>query len=159
MSSKLKVIDSMKENIVSSVEIMTYVHATEDESKVVRALEKLIPSNYRSLIKIEKSCSYGHYGNEIKIIKIKVQNNELASNVISHVVSMLDNLDKQIIKASFEIRFEKSKLYLRINKQSLYLSKPHLDEGDDVVKIVIGLNKQKIKNLSSDKLLKELGID
>ncbi len=149
----------MKESIVSSIEIMTYIHATEDEDKVMKALEKLVPSNYRSLIKIEKSCSYGYFGNEIKIVKIKVQNSQLANNIISHVVSMLDNLDKQIIKTSFESRFEKSKLYLRINKQSLYLSKPQLDEGDDVVKIVIGFNKHKIRNLSSDRLLKELGID
>ncbi|RLG79699.1 MAG: hypothetical protein DRO40_12395, partial [Thermoprotei archaeon] len=59
---------------INYVELKTYVHATEDERKVLDALFKIIPGEFKDKIKINKQIVKGYYGNPITIVQIVLRN-------------------------------------------------------------------------------------
>ena len=121
---------------VSQVDITVTAHATEDEQKVLQALNILIPEELRSKIKFSKLVLKGYYGNPITRISTSVRGED-AEKVACRIFQMLDDLDRKALESSFNLRFEGGRLYLRFDKQQAYLGRLRLLEGDDVVRVVI----------------------
>ncbi|MCG2880634.1 MAG: hypothetical protein L7G96_04855 [Vulcanisaeta sp.] len=142
-------------NVVESVELSTHIHATESELKVVKALLNLIPPQLRSGVKIVTSDGKGHYGNDIKTIKVQLRGEDSLS-VVKYIFSMIDQLDREIVLVSLSSRFENGKLYLRFNKQLAYNGVLRLDDGDDVIKAVIKLNHWVLKNEGVERVITRL---
>jgi RNA binding exosome subunit len=142
-------------NVVESVELSTHIHATESELKVVKALLNLITPQLRSGVKIVTSDGKGHYGNDIKTIKVQLRGEDSLS-VVKYIFSMIDQLDREIVLVSLSSRFENGKLYLRFNKQLAYNGVLRLDDGDDVIKAVIKLNHWVLKNEGVERVITRL---
>lgn len=143
---------------INYVELKTYVHATEDEKKVLDALFRIIPIEYKDRIKIDKQIVKGYYGNPITIIQI-VLRSKLAIELLKKLGSLLDDVEKSVLKASFNLRYDSrsNKFFIRLDKQDLYRGKAVISDGDDVVHIMISFRgRGGVEDIIN--LFRELGI-
>ncbi|RLF93852.1 exosome protein [Thermococci archaeon] len=115
--------------MIARIEIESFCHATEDEKKVLEALKNLTDA------KFEKNNVVGHYGNPIKIYKVKITRKK----DINDFLTLFNKIDKNILEPIEERIDEKGRFYLRLDKQSLYSGKFVIDNEGDVhiiIKIV-----------------------
>jgi len=142
--------------IVDRIELVTHVHATEDEHKVIKALLNLIPPSLRSKANISSSKVTGYFGNTIRTLRIEFRGKD-AEEIANYLLSSLDNLDKELLRASLEDRFKDNRLFIRFNKQMAYRGSVRIDDGDDVIKVVIRMNHWRIKELGLEGAVRWVG--
>jgi len=115
----------------------------------------LVPPQLRDGVKIITNEGQGHFGNDIKTIKVQFKGEE-SLFVAKYILSSIDQLDREIILVSLGSRFENGKLYLRFNKQLAYSGVIRLDDGDDVIKAVIKINHWTLKSEGIEKIITQL---
>ena len=123
--------------IIDRLEVETHAHATEDLGKVIQALNNLVGQVTYETIQVQ-----GHYGNPITVVKAAMgkASGECLDVVVKRLLSMLSDADRQLLLLSLDERMDGDKLYLRFNKQSAYRGLARLDDGGDVIKVVIHFN-------------------
>jgi hypothetical protein len=123
--------------IIDRLEVETHAHATEDLDKVIQALNNLVGQVTYETIQVQ-----GHYGNPITVVKAAMgkASGECLDVVAKRLLSMLSDADRQLLLLSLDERMDGDKLYLRFNKQSAYRGLARLDDGGDVIKVVIHFN-------------------
>jgi len=126
---------------LSEVIISTLCHATENCNKVKEAILNLIPQHIASSTRIAEDTMKGFYGNPIKVFEARFRDEE-AYSVLKYIANILSELDKRYVMNSLEVRYDlkENKVFVRIDKQSAYLNKPIISEGDDVIKIVLSFS-------------------
>ncbi|MCK4636312.1 MAG: exosome subunit [Methanomicrobia archaeon] len=115
--------------MIKRIEIESFCQATEDEKKVLEALENLIDA------KFEKENVLGHYGNPIKIYRTEITKKKEIDNFLT----FFNRIDRNILEPLEKRIDEKGRFYLRLDKQSLYSGDFVVDDGGDVhitIKIV-----------------------
>ena len=115
--------------MIVRIEIESFCHATEDEKKVLEALKNLTDA------KFEKDNVVGHYGNPIKIYRVKITRKK----DINDFLTLFNKIDKSSVEPLEERIDEKGRFYLRLDKQSLYSGNFVIDNEGDVhiiIKIV-----------------------
>ncbi|WP_292459611.1 RNA-binding domain-containing protein [Methanothermococcus sp.] len=152
----------MKNIEINSVSISSISHATEDEDKVLEAIAYFLPENIdEENLEVETINSEGCFGNPIFIHKITIDKSKMAKKVFNHIMQLMKSNGKNItkLKKDIDLRIEKSKIYLRFDKQRAYLKECKLVDGDDIIRIIINFKiyvpknkEQKVKEL----MLKEL---
>src|ERR671914_2884076 len=118
--------DSIK---FSAAEINLVLHATEDEGKVLKAIEDtlLVPSK-----RFSSSPSEGHYKNKILLHKAVLSSHE-AGSLAARVISLLNSADREHLSRSIhEYSDEKGNLYIRLDKQRMCRGKVYLSETDAI---------------------------
>lgn len=123
--------------IIDRLEVETHAHATEDLGKVIQALNNLVGQVTYETIQVQ-----GHYGNPITVVKAAMgkASGECLDVMAKRLLSMLSDADRQLLLLSLDERMDGDKLYLRFNKQSAYRGLARLDDGGDVIKVVIHFN-------------------
>lgn len=142
---------------IKEIEFLTHCHATENCNKVITALLNLLPSEQRNKVYIEKQTLPGHYGNPITIIKCKIRDE--TDKVIQYIAEKLSDTEKSLLTVSLDLRYDKrtNKIFIRVNKQEAYRGKIMLDDGDDVIKIIINLSgSRRIEKIRE--ILREKGL-
>jgi RNA binding exosome subunit len=125
---------------VKSIKLETFGHETEDEEKVIKALLNIVPDKLRNTINLEVLTVRGHFNNKIKVFKIKVEN-PLANEALDYIIKNLSRDDKEFIKNTIDMRFNRGVLYMRFNKQKAYFGNLALvDYSDDIIKTEIVFN-------------------
>ncbi|MGC9152841.1 MAG: RNA-binding domain-containing protein [Vulcanisaeta sp.] len=142
-------------HIVEHVELSTHVHATESELKVVKALLNLVPPELRDNVKVQSNEGQGHFGNDIKTVKVQFRGDE-SLHVVKYILTSIDQLDREIILVSIGSRFEDGRLYLRFNKQLAYNGVVRLDDGDDVIKVIVKFNHWAVKGEGIENLIRRI---
>ncbi|MBW9223549.1 hypothetical protein KKP90_03010 [Methanothermococcus sp. SCGC AD-155-E23] len=147
---------------VSNIQISSISHATEDDNKVLEAMVYFLPEDIDDEdVEIETVENEGCFGNPIKVHTITVNKSKVAKKVFKHIMKLIKSKEKNVnkLKGDIDLRIEKSKIYLRFNKQKAYLGECDLVDGDDVVRIVINFKifspknkEEKVKEI----VLKEL---
>ena len=118
--------DSIK---FSAAEISLVFHATEDEGKVLKAIEDmlLVPSK-----RFSSSPSEGHYKNKILLQKAVLSSHE-AGSLATRVISLLNSAERQHLSRSIhEYSYEKGNLYIRLDKQRMCHARVSLSEIDAI---------------------------
>lgn len=113
----------------SAAEINLVLHATEDESKVLKAIEEvlLVPSK-----RFLGSSSEGHYKNRILLEKAILSSHE-AGSLAKRVISLLNSADRErLSRLVHEYSDEKGNLYIRLDKQRVCQGKVSLSETDAI---------------------------
>ena len=143
---------------VRRVKVSTSVHATEDEGKVMKALRTVFPPDVRNILEFKRSEYRGHWGNTIVVIETEIRDYPSALKTIRWIAEKLSELDKRLLRFELRDRVDKSlNLYLRFNKQAAYQGRLEVDNGDDVIKVVIGFHgSRQLQDLS--KYLSEIGL-
>jgi len=120
-----------------SVEYAVFVHATEDFDKVIKAVENLMPPKLRDRKRVEVEETYGHYENPIRIARTSFRNPEYAAQALTWIWSRLSDEDKARLTRDLDLHLDnKSKFYMRFDKQEAFLGYVKLSSGDDVIKVV-----------------------
>lgn len=118
--------DSLK---FSAAEINLVLHATEDEDRVLKAIEDvlLVPSK-----RFSGSPSEGHFKNKIVLHKAILSSHE-AGSLATQVISLLNSADREhLSRLVHEYSDEKGNLYIRLDKQRMCQGKVSLSETDAI---------------------------
>ncbi|HET6808137.1 MAG TPA: RNA-binding domain-containing protein [Nitrososphaera sp.] len=118
--------DSLK---FSAAEINLVLHATEDEGKVLQAIEDvlLVPS-----MRFSSSASEGHFKNKIVLQKAILSSHE-AGSLAKRVISLLNSADREhLSRLVHEYSDEKGNLYIRLDKQRMCQGRVSLSETDAI---------------------------
>lgn len=120
------------ERLVQTVELTVLVHATEDESKVRRAVLNLLPPDIYppgfEAVKLE-----GYYGDPITVLKLNLKHRKPATELFEHIVRRLSSLDTSSLLDLLPQYIDESKnLYMRLDKQKAYTGKVVLERHDSI---------------------------
>ena len=113
----------------SAAEINIVLHATEDEGRVLKAIEDvlLVPSE-----RFSSSPSEGHYKNKILLQRAILSSHE-AGSLANRVISLLNSADREHLSRSVhEYSDEKANLYIRLDKQRMCQGRVSLSETDAI---------------------------
>jgi RNA binding exosome subunit len=113
----------------SAAEINIVLHATEDEGRVLKAIEDvlLVPSE-----RFSSSPSEGHYKNKILLQRAILSSHE-AGSLAKRVISLLNSADREHLSRSVhEYSDEKANLYIRLDKQRMCQGRVSLSETDAI---------------------------
>jgi RNA binding exosome subunit len=113
----------------SAAEINVVLHATEDEGKVLKAIEDvlLVPSK-----RFSSSPSEGHYKNKILLQKAILSSHE-AGSLAKRLISLLNSADREhLSRLVQEYSDEKGNLYIRLDKQRMCQGRVSLSETDAI---------------------------
>ncbi len=116
------------------VTIESFSHATEDESKVMKAMMNLI-----SLDKVRPKIKtlFGHWKNPILLIEYEIFNEE-AKLFMKSLSQRLKEVDKEKILNNLEERIDdKGRIHLRFDKQKAYKGEIETSSSDDIIKVII----------------------
>ncbi|MFX0068981.1 MAG: RNA-binding domain-containing protein [Promethearchaeota archaeon] len=132
----------MSEILPKSIELEVFVHATEDEEKVLQAAFNLMPSNFKDKVKIRRDALRGYYRNQIIVYRIKILKKKLAEEFLEYLFDRFDDNELSLLSQELEMRLDKAgTVYLRIDKQSAYRGKPVIRQIDDAIKVKINTAK------------------
>jgi RNA-binding protein len=113
----------------AAAEINLVLHATEDEGKVLKAIEEIlfIPST-----RFSRSSSEGHYKNKILLQKAILSSKE-AAMLAKRVISLLNSADREHLSRLVDDHAdEKGNLYIRLDKQRMCQGRVSLSETDAI---------------------------
>ena len=113
----------------SAAEINIVLHATEDEGRVLKAIEDvlLVPSE-----RFSSSPSEGHYKNKILLQRAILSSHE-AGSLAKRVISLLNSADREhLSRLVHEYSDEKGNLYIRLDKQRMCQGRVSLSESDAI---------------------------
>jgi RNA-binding protein len=113
----------------AAAEVNLVLHATEDEGKVLKAIEEilLVPST-----RFLRSSSEGHYKNKIVLQKALLSSKE-AAMLAKRVISLLNSTDKEhLSRLVNDYADEKGNLYIRLDKQRICQGRVLLSETDAI---------------------------
>ncbi|HEY4699281.1 MAG TPA: RNA-binding domain-containing protein, partial [Nitrososphaerales archaeon] len=118
-----------KEKEIWTIQIEFFIHATEDENRVTKAVSDMLQIPNESF---EKSELEGHHGNRIIMFKANIKRKE-GERLVNRVVSMIDNFTKKNILFNIQSNIdEHGALYFRWNKQSILLNRVEQSQVDAV---------------------------
>ncbi len=127
------------------IEARTYVHATEDKAKVLKALEQIIGNG-----NVVEEYLKGYFGNPI-IVLTSYKEKEEADQTFNSLVHRLTQPDRNYLLMDLENRVDKNGfLYMRFDKQRAYLGKLMISDSDDVIRVTVkfsGSRKEVVEEL------------
>ncbi|MEM0456149.1 MAG: RNA-binding domain-containing protein [Nitrososphaerota archaeon] len=122
-------------------------HATEDEKKVLKALENVLGSIEKGKLKREQLI--GHYGDPIVLLTLELNDEDQAKAVLDKLEKCLSVIEKStLVSEAFEEKGQEGILYVRLDKQSAYLGSLRLSDSDAIkleIRIAGSLNALKDK--------------
>ena len=121
------------------VRLNTFIHATEDEDKVLEAIGTFIPEEIdEDDVTFDVEETTGFFGNPIKVVNVEIKRSKAVRTFLNHLKELLNDDAKRYILENLDEKIdEDGTLYIRFNKQKAYLGEVELDEGADVVQVKI----------------------
>jgi RNA-binding protein len=112
---------------VSSLYFRAFIHATEDEEKVLVALK-----NASGLEEYQRDITEGHHGNKIEIVEGNLKN----KRAIKNFFASLSKEDLRLMIDTIEQRVDDDcQLFARLDKQKAYLGELVLTRSDDAISV------------------------
>jgi len=140
---------------VTYVDIRFFVHATEDPTKVIEAVRRLLPTNHVDEIVFKRNNLKGHYRNPITLFQTRVKKREIVKAMVETLSSSLGELDKEALLREIGSHMEKGSLYIRLDKQAALQGDFKLCSADPV-RMRIRFRKKKLEDII--KTCRELGM-
>lgn len=137
---------------VESVELSVICYATEDQQKLVKCFGTIMGFD-PSETEISTLRATGHYGDEINVLSVVLKDKK-AETCAKKIFSSLGRERLRQILDTINLRFDGSRLFLRLSKFQAYLGRVVLVEGGDSVKAVIKF-KGYLKGKTPLQILKE----
>lgn len=129
--------------------IQVLCHATEDEMKVMKAVENVVGFDRMSKMKVSTHILKGYYGDPVVLIKFEVLEPDTSLEIVKDVFSKLSEYEKNDL---IENRIEKGKhggkLYIRLDKQAAYNGVLRLSDKDPIrIEVAIRGDIDKLVNV------------
>lgn len=121
-----------KQRPVQRLEITTLVHATEDQSKVVKAVSNLFPNDVE-VPQYEEVKLSGVFGDTLVMLKWVLKNRRPATETFNNIILGLSSLDFLDVMKGLGDRIDDNKnMYLRLDKQKAATRIIRLDNHDSI---------------------------
>lgn len=117
---------------ISEVDISCLAHATEDESKVLEALRRILPLAHLEEVVFARTATKGHYGNQIVMFETKIKDKSVVKAAVEALASNLSPLDKETLNNEMDKHVEKGSFYLRLDKQAAFSGEFKLTFADPI---------------------------
>lgn len=140
---------------VAFVDVSLFAHATEDEDKVMRAVQNLFPTKYLDSIIFRRQNLHGHHRNPIIFFETRIKDKEIVQSFVESLSSKLPMVDKQNLLEEISRYVEKGSLYLRLDKQAAFQGNFKLCTADPI-RVRIRFKKSKLEGVVQ--VCQELGI-
>lgn len=140
---------------VTYIDIRFFAHATEDQSKVIEAVRRLLPTNQVDEIVFKTSNLKGHYHNPITLFETRIKKKETVKVLVETLSSNLSDLDKEALLSEIGLHTEKGSLYVRLDKQAALEGEFKLCSADPV-RVRIRFKAKKLEDMI--KICRELGL-
>jgi len=115
---------------VHYIEARAFSYSTEDPVKVKKALSLFLPED----VKIKKEVMEGNFGNEILVLKSKIEKSKEIKNLTSFLLDSLTDYELSEVLEKLEERVsEDCSFYLRFDKQKAYKGNISLTEKGDAI--------------------------
>jgi len=139
------------------VRLTTFIHATEDEDKVLEAIGTFIPEDINDDdVLFDIAETQGFFGNPIKVVNVEIKRSKAVRRFLDHFKKLLNERDKAYLLDHLDEKIdEEGTLYVRFNKQKAYLGEAEIDEGDDVIQVRIKVKAFPMKKESVMKAVRE----
>lgn len=135
-----------------SAAVSAFVHATEEESRVLRGLKVLLPED----VEVGRRRAKGHHGNPISILSATIRKRGLLREFQRRLIAGLRAGEKEkLIETAVERVGEDCRLYLRFDKQLAYRGELVLTEGGDAIHIRLKIAAYPAKREVAVRLLEE----
>lgn len=138
---------------VERVELSVFGYATEDPQKVAACLSTLLGLPQE---KVFATKAKGHYGDEISVFSVTIDGAE-AEACAKKIFSLMNQENLRRILDTIDMRFDGSRLFLRISKFDACLGQAALMDGGDTIKVVIKF-KGYLKGKKPLQILEESGL-
>lgn len=135
-----------------SATVDALVHATEDEQKVLAALQALLPKG----VEVRRTRLKGHHGNPIVSLRASIGRRKLLRELWWRFSTKLraGELDK-LGKIASERIDGTCHLYLRLDKQLAHTGEFALSDGGDVIHLKLKIDAYPAKQRVAAKLVEE----
>lgn len=117
---------------VAYIDMRVFVHATEDDYKVIAAARNIMPREHWEAISFKKTNMTGHHGNSIVLLEARIDDKNAIDGTIRNLAHGLNSLDKERLSSEFEQFLERGNLYLRLDKQSACQNRLRLESADPI---------------------------
>jgi RNA binding exosome subunit len=117
---------------IAYIDIRVFAHATEDPTKVQKAVQNLMPEELAQTLVFEKTNCTGHHGNLIILFTTKLEDKKLLPKAMEKIGAELGILDKEELQQNLKLHVEKGNLYLRFDKQSAFLGALKFSQTDPI---------------------------
>jgi RNA binding exosome subunit len=117
---------------IAYIDIRVFVHATEDPTKVQKAVQNLLPEELAQPLGFEKTNCTGHHGNTIILFTAELTDKKLLPKAIEKIGAELSILDKEELQQNLKLHVEKGNLYLRFDKQSAFMGALKFSQTDPI---------------------------
>ncbi|UCE43947.1 MAG: hypothetical protein JSV57_00120 [Candidatus Bathyarchaeota archaeon] len=145
----------MAQTHVAYVDVRFSMHATEDPDKVIKAVHQVLPADYIDDIIFEKKTLRGHYGNPITLSKTRIKKKEIAKALTDHLLSSLNEQDKERLFSEIDLHVEKGSLYLRLDKQAAFQGEIRLCTADPI-RVRVRFRKRRAEDIL--RICREIGL-
>jgi RNA binding exosome subunit len=133
--------------------LSTLAHATEDEKKVLKALQVLLPEG----TVVSTAKLKGHYGNHIFTYTASIKQRQLVRELWVRITTKLSNGELNMLRSAVPERVdEKCNLHLRFDKQLAYEGELAFTDGGDAIHVRLKVAAYPAKHELATKLVQEL---
>ncbi len=140
---------------IAYIDIRVFAHATEDPTKVQKAVQNLLPEELAQTLVFEKTSCTGHHGNPIILFTAELTEKNLLPKAMEKVGAELGILDKEELQRDLNLHVEKGNLYLRFDKQSAFLGALKFSQTD-TIHLKIHFKNKNAKQI--EEFSKEIGL-
>jgi RNA binding exosome subunit len=117
---------------VQHLEITTFVHSTEDQIKVIKAVSNLFPEDV-DVPPYDEVKLTGVFGDSLTMLKWVLANRRPASDVVDKAIKSLSSLDQLELLESLGSRIDENKnLYIRLDKQKAFSDVMKIKQNDPI---------------------------
>lgn len=149
----------MNEIHVAEISMEVFSHATEEPTKVLKALFSVVPTNCRSKLDVKEEAVRGYFKNPIIIYRAKLPKRQEAEDTFSLIAQGVIDDDKIRLGKEIERRIDDSgKLFLRLDKQAAYMGMIVVRQDDDTIKLTIRFSGYPAKKDRIISTCKEIGL-
>ena len=125
------------ERLIGSILVEAFSHATEDPAKVKQAISHIAPDSDSDL---QIESLRGHYDNPILLLRMRIEDRDRVERTLTIFSDKIQLEQKRTLAEDLDQHIDdRGWLYLRFNKQELYLERIVFSNGDDVVKVRLSL--------------------
>jgi RNA-binding protein len=117
---------------IAYIDIRVFAHATEDPTKVQKAVQNLLPEELAQTLVFQKTSCTGHHGNPIILFTGKLDDKKFLPKAVEKIGAELGVLDKEELQRDLKLHIEKGNLYLRFDKQSAFLGALKFSQNDPI---------------------------
>ncbi len=122
----------------------TFVHATEDEEKVLAAIKTLLKEEVWETVQIKRKSLRGHFHNPLIRFTVTLCDRSLIVQTLQFIGSQISSQEREYLQQSLDLHYDgKRQLFLRFDKQAAASGTLRFIKQGDAIRCAVKFSGQK----------------